>query len=201
MINTIVFDLSEVLLTGIKETGAKLGRTHGLNDGPLAHPLLHASANELFRGRLSEIDYLQNILTDYPVLGTVEELQNIIRQGFYEIEGTRTIIEKLRRLGYKIGLLSIHAEDWVTFCEEKFDYHQYFHSISYSYSSGALKPESEAFQAILESLCSQPEETLFIDDYSVNVEAAKQLGLSGVVFENAEQLHEELLELLADYSD
>jgi FMN phosphatase YigB (HAD superfamily) len=46
---------------------------------------------------------------------------------------------------------------------------------------------------VLERLGTRPEETLFIDDKAVNVEAARALGLLGVRFTTIEQLRDDLI--------
>lgn len=92
----------------------------------------------------------------------------------------------------KLALLSVHTREWIEYCETKHNYHQYFHTIMYSYEVGVSKPDPMAFELILESLQVKPNETLFIDDSRRNIQAANKLGMHTIHFHNAAQLKKEL---------
>jgi putative hydrolase of the HAD superfamily len=64
-----------------------------------------------------------------------------------------------------------------------------FDHYSFSCDLSSLKPDSKIYEHTLEALRVKPEEALFIDDRHVNVEAAKNLGLEGFVFLDAQGLH------------
>ena len=51
-----------------------------------------------------------------------------------------------------------------------------------SYEIGALKPHTEAFRAVKEAIGCEYDEMMFIDDKIKNVEAAKALGICGIVY-------------------
>jgi len=56
----------------------------------------------------------------------------------------------------------------------------YFHKAYYSHRMGKRKPDAEIFEQVLEENHLLPEETLFLDDYAVNIEGAKSLGIKTV---------------------
>jgi glucose-1-phosphatase len=56
----------------------------------------------------------------------------------------------------------------------------YFHKAYYSHRMGKRKPDADIFQQVLEENNLLPEETLFLDDYAVNIEGAKVLGIKTV---------------------
>ena len=122
-------------------------------------------------------------------------IKKAIRNNFAEIKWTREIIEELKNKGYKMGLLSVHAKEWVEYLEKKFDYHKLFHSTMYSFDIGILKPDKRSYLLIMEKLKSKPEECLFIDDSEKNIIAAEELGINVVHFKNPEQLKKELEKL------
>ena len=65
---------------------------------------------------------------------------------------------------------------------------------------GVVKPDAMPFEVTLEKLGVQPGEAVFIDDTMENVEAARKLGLHGILFTTAEELEKELDLLLSkDY--
>ena len=53
----------------------------------------------------------------------------------------------------------------------------YFHKAYYSHRMRKRKPDAEIFEQVLEENRLVPEQTLFLDDYAVNIEGAKALGI------------------------
>ena len=72
----------------------------------------------------------------------------------------------------------------------------FFDLVFCSGDEGMVKPDAKPFELTLERLGVQPGEAVFIDDTMENVEAARQLGLHGILFTTAEALEEELGYLL-----
>ncbi len=58
-----------------------------------------------------------------------------------------------------------------------------------------VKPDMEIYEYVLKELNAKSEECVFIDDKAENIEAAEKLGIHGIVFENKEQLKQDLEEL------
>ncbi len=207
-IKNIIFDLSEVLLTGIKDTGIALGEKHKIESPshhslPTTHirtPLLVPLLKEFFHGNVSEDDYVKEVLNTYPQIGTSEWLKNHIRENFVEVEGTREIVLKLRRLGYRLAILSVHTKEWIDYCEEKFDFHGMFDIMIYSYEDKVSKPNPASFQSVLTKFKAKPEECLFIDDSEINTLAAQALGIKSLVFTTAHKLRDDLMTVLPDFS-
>ncbi len=206
-IKNIIFDLSDVLLTGIKDTGVALGEKHKIEKGSYNQvwwtktttPLLTPLVEELFHGNVSEDEYIEDVLEKYPQMGTKEWLKTHIRENFTEVKGTREIILKLKNSGYKLALLSVHAKEWIDYCEEKFNFHELFDIRSYSYNAKVSKPNPISFQNVLKQLDASPEECLFIDDSEINIKAAEKLGIKGILFTNADNLGNNLFEILGNF--
>ncbi|OIO11937.1 MAG: hypothetical protein AUJ52_01230 [Elusimicrobia bacterium CG1_02_63_36] len=62
-----------------------------------------------------------------------------------------------------------------------------------SHRLGARKPEAAIYHAALTMAGAAPEGSLFIDDLSANVAAAKKLGWNAVRFTTAKALHDDLI--------
>jgi FMN phosphatase YigB (HAD superfamily) len=56
-----------------------------------------------------------------------------------------------------------------------------------------VKPDAAIYRHLLKELGTRAEETLFIDDRAVNIEAAEALGIKGLVFTTVEQLRADLI--------
>ena len=59
-----------------------------------------------------------------------------------------------------------------------------------------LKPEKEIYEEILNKYSLKPEETVFIDDMKVNIDAAEKLGIKGIHLPDYTKLKEKLEEFL-----
>ncbi len=59
-----------------------------------------------------------------------------------------------------------------------------------------MKPDPAIYELALRKLGVRPDEAIFVDDTSTNVEAAQRLGLRGIVFRNPGQMRSELKALL-----
>lgn len=194
MITTIIFDLSDVYLHGVAGSGKHLQKRLGTKITDLN--ILLFELDQLFLGEISEDIYWQAVIKrNNWKNASIEELKDAVRKNFKEIKGTRKIIEKLKQNGYKLGLLSNHAKEWVEYCELTYNYHKLFHTIVYSYEVGFSKPNSDIFLAILRLLKVKPEECLFIDDYIKNIETAKEIGFNTIHFKSAPDLKKKLKEL------
>lgn len=93
---------------------------------------------------------------------------------------------------YKIGLLSNASSDYLRPILKRYDYESLFDEVVISGETGLIKPTPEAFHYILEKLRATPEETIFIDDAHHNVDAAIQLGITGILYTNFAQLKTDL---------
>lgn len=192
MYKAIVFDLSEVLLTGSYGMHLTLAKrlSTPVTDDDFFIPAMH----EFFNGKISEQQYWSEVVRVHSWDIEPAELELMVRENFQEIEGVRPIIKRLKTRGYKLGLLSIHTKEWVSYCEQKFKYHQLFDQLSYSFDVGVSKPKKAAYADILTKLEEKPENCVFIDDSFFNLIAASQLGIKGILFKSPDQLLQELKE-------
>ncbi len=77
--------------------------------------------------------------------------------------------------------------------QREFDWLSRFDILVWSYQVRIVKPDPAIYCYVLEKLGTQPEETLFIDDRPVNVEAANKIGMKGLVFTTVENLRANLI--------
>jgi len=191
-IKYIIFDLSEVLLRGLYGTHEIIGKKLNLPADEVSDVLLKA-AEDLFLGRVSEDDYCDNIIKDNEWPVSAEELKVIIRSNFAEIPGTCQIAEDLKKAGYGLVLLSVHAREWIEYCRDNFSFEDLFEEKAfYSFDRGCQKPDPQAFKDVLEEIKAHPEECLFIDDSEANIKSAENLGIKAILFKGADDLREEL---------
>ena len=105
----------------------------------------------------------------------------------------REFIDFIRSLRprYKTGLISNAWPDLRDFIvENKFD--NAFDTLIISAEVGVMKPEAKIYQIALDELQVRANEAAFVDDMPVNVEAARALGIHGIIFHNPHQVKENL---------
>lgn len=196
MIKAIIFDLAETLIQGIVSVHEYLEQVLQIE---IKHENLHINElEELFHGKISEDTYWEAMIRIHGWNISLDKLKKAVRNNFIEITGTRKIIEELKHNGYKLGLLSVHAKEWVEYMNKVYDYHKLFDAISYSYIEAVSKPDKKAYEIILNRLGVKPNESIFIDDNPRFVKAAEAIGIKGIVFKNPQQLREELKKLKID---
>jgi putative hydrolase of the HAD superfamily len=76
------------------------------------------------------------------------------------------------------------------------DSYRIFDPIVLSWQVGSAKPQRRIFEALIETLRLDPHEILLIDDVEANIAAARELGMQGHLFTDAETLRKDLEQLL-----
>lgn len=190
MIETIIFDLSDVYIKGIFGSHVHLEKKMHV---PVSDEYFYNDYFHKFMlGQISENDYWKIVIKKNSLNISVEELKKEIRKNFIEIKGVRDIIEKLKKRGYILVMLSNHGKEWVEYCENKYSYHKLFHSVIYSYQVKLSKPDKKIFNLLIAKLHLKPRECLFIDDNKNNVLAAESFGMKTIQFINVEDLEKNL---------
>lgn len=203
MIKNIIFDLSEVIISGYRgieevvlesQYGTFENQKLLENEADLDSIRENETFLNLLRGKLTEEEYLNHILKNKNWNVSVEQLKTVIRSNLNKpIPGTMEIVKQLKAEGkYQLILLSDHAREWMEYIEEKNKDLEIFDKKIFSYDIGAVKSDKQTFKTVLEQTGIVADETLFIDDYEKNVKNAEAVGIHGIVFENADQLRKTL---------
>ncbi len=98
------------------------------------------------------------------------------------IEFIRSLKEKV-----KIGLLSNAFSTLRSSLEDDWQITEIFDGMIISAEVGLMKPDAAIYQAAAHKLGVQAEQSLFIDDFPINVAGAKAIGMHAIRFENREQ--------------
>lgn len=80
--------------------------------------------------------------------------------------------------------------------QERYGFQDHFDAMVYSHEEGVEKPASEFYLLACDRLAVAPEAAVFVDDLSINVQGAERVGMTGVLFESADQVIDELDVLL-----
>jgi HAD superfamily hydrolase (TIGR01509 family) len=77
--------------------------------------------------------------------------------------------------------------------KREFDWLDRFDLLVWSFELGLVKPDPGIYHYLLEKLGTAPEETLFLDDKLLNVEAALALGIRALEFSTVDRLRADLI--------
>lgn len=199
-IRNIVFDLGRVLIDfdperyllslGCDEkTTAALLQTVFLVDWP-----------RYDRGDYETVDALcDELCRKYPDYASV--LRRALTPDWVKIHtlkaDTAAYLSALKQRGYRVYLLSNLAKESYDFIGR----YPFFREIDggvFSYQERVCKPDEAIYRVLLERYGLAPEETVFLDDSPANIEAARRLGMCGIVFENLPAARAQLEALLPD---
>jgi HAD superfamily hydrolase (TIGR01509 family) len=123
-------------------------------------------------------------------------LFKMVRDSLQAKADTVALLESLAARGVPLYCLSNMPLETFTYLRGRFGFWELFRGIVISGEIRLVKPQPEIFEYLLGRYDLSAADTVFIDDYPVNVEAAKALGLHTVLFTDARQCEEALRPLL-----
>ncbi len=196
-LRAVVFDYGMVL-TGQPDAvaHAALLRLTGL-PLELFEPLYWADRQAYDEGKLTGIAYWQKLLREAGLPTERESVEELNRWDarLWTVQNPVMLAWQLelKRRGLLTAILSNIGDAVLASMEREFDWIHRFDVRVWSYQLGVAKPDPAIYRHTLAELGVQPEETLFIDDKRVNIEAAQALGIQAIEFSSVERLREELI--------
>ena len=112
-----------------------------------------------------------------------------------EIVETRALVGDLKRVGYKLYVLSNMSREFIDFLRRT-EIYGCFDGEVVSCEEGVVKPEPRIYEILLDRFGLDPAETLFIDDRRSNLEAAATFGIATFHFREPESSCTQLREML-----
>ena len=199
MITTIIFDLSEVLISGLIGIEKELAPLVNLSEDKFLRGLWTDSFKELLKGKISEDEYLNDIFERNKWETNKELFKAIVRKNFHnEVEGMIGLITELNK-NCKLILLSDHAKEWIEYIDKIHPFLNLFDKKYFSFQSGEIKREKRAFELLLNENNLSAAECVFIDDSPTNIMVAKEVGLITIQFNGIVNLKKQLMKHL--YND
>lgn len=98
-------------------------------------------------------------------------------------------LKKHYRLVALTNTNQIHAKVWVKKYSGTL---QHFEKVFSSHEIGARKPETKAFQIVLDYLNLSPKQTVFLDDRTEYINGAKQMGINTILVSSYNQMIQDL---------
>lgn len=130
-------------------------------------------------------------------LNTADEVNRFRRRYHADEAINEAVLDLIRKLcgRYKLAILSNAPPDLTRWLAD-WEMRDLFEVVFCSGDEGMIKPDPAAFKLTLERLGVEPGEAVFIDDTPEHVEAARKLGIQGIIFTTVAALKDDLTKFL-----
>lgn len=184
MVNTILFDLGNVLLhfsheRMYEQVGAIAGwSTSDVRDLFAEHRII----TEFECGRMKQADVHRLFETATGQQVDRRRLMRAISNIFTPNEPLLRTLDPLKEAGLRLVMLSNTNAAHLAFIKKQFDLLPKFDELVLSYKVGSMKPDPPIYEAALKAIRCEPNECFYTDDIDENVERARGFGLQAEVF-------------------
>ena len=101
-------------------------------------------------------------------------------------------IPRIKQAGFRLGILSNMGDGVLDYMRPRFPWLSQFDHLTWSCELGVVKPDPAIYLHTVKKLGVSPDKALFIDNLQKNIEGAEAVGLQAALFENVEQLQNDL---------
>ena len=180
MIKFVIFDVMGVIFTvGDDVEGVLIPYIRPLKPeietGKIKENYIDASL-----GKISSYEFWARAGFDEAAIPAVE--RNYLEKSFSLDEEFIPCARELKGR-YGIALLSNDVSEWSVFLRKFYGIEPLINAAFISGDLGVRKPDPEIYRIALKSLGAKPSECVFIDDSPERVDAARELGISSVLFD------------------
>ncbi len=199
-IRAVISDFGGVLTNRLIEAFAAFQDQTGISVEQLGRGMQRVAERDgeyplyrLERGELSERDFLENLSWGLqPELGhrpTLHRFREIYFEALRPNEPMLAVMRELRERGLRMAILTNNVREWEELWRSKLPLDEIFELIVDSAWVGMRKPQPEIYLLTVDRLGDglEPGDCLFVDDNEVNVEAARELGMTAILFSSNEQ--------------
>ncbi len=169
-----------ITLESLGEAMATLAERDGV------HPL-----HELECGRVTEASFLEAMAATLgESLGREIGIESFAEHYFDGLKPNAPMIDlmaTLRDEGYRMALLTNNVREWEARWRAMAPVEEIFELVVDSAFVGMRKPDPEIYELTVRRLGVPAPECLFVDDFEHNCGAARELGMTAVVYRDSEQ--------------
>lgn len=199
MIKAVIWDMGGVIVrTEDQSSRIALAQELGVELPELYRQVFESDSARLATlGRISEEEHWRQVGDHFGY--QAEKLQEFQDRFWAGDRVDLVLCEFIKRLKVKCqtGLLSNAWSGARQMLQKRLDLDALFDQSIFSAEVRMAKPGAEIYDEILKRLGVKPEEAIFVDDSAVNIEAAIQLGIKGLLFTDPNKIRAQILELLS----
>ena len=140
--------------------------------------------------------YWQTVARDTGVLFTPQQISQLLEQDAIMWMNLNPAmlawIPRIKQAGFRLGILSNMGDGVLDYLRPRFSWLAQFDYLTWSCELGVVKPDPAIYLHTVKKLNVSPERALFIDNLQKNIAGAEAIGLNAALFENPEQLQNDL---------
>ena len=205
MIKAVLFDLGGVVLESPLNVITNFEKTMGLSDGAVARVILQGGDTGpwacLERGEISMADFCQEINARSEKAGTPFSGQGLMAS-FDDMARVRPrmieLVRQLKRRGHTVAALTNNWHSGGLLQDRFIQLREEFDLLVESWKVGLRKPEVAIYELVLSRLGTRPEETVFLDDFGINLKPARAMGMRTIKVGCAQDAIDGLYEVFGD---
>jgi putative hydrolase of the HAD superfamily len=195
-LQAVIFDYGEVL-SGPPDPQARrnLLAIAGVEEEPFekaywAHRLDYDA--DILNGQT----YWQTVARDTGVHFTAQQIGQLLEQDAVMWMNLNPAmlawIPRIKQAGFRLGILSNMGDGVLGYMRPRFPWLAQFDHLTWSCELGVVKPDPAIYLHTVKKLNVSPDRALFIDNLEKNIVGAEAVGLQAALFENVEQLQNDL---------
>lgn len=197
-IKAVLFDLGGVLIrTEDRRPRTMLADAYGMTYAELEKIVFGGESGDAAQqGIISAAQHWENVRA---ALNMREDEVEAVKTAFFGGDALdKQLLDYIRALRpqYTVVALSNAMSDTRASLLNKWKIGDAFDHFFISAEMGMMKPDPRIYQTVLHHLALAPAETVFVDDFAHNIQAAVGVGMRTVWFRNREQAIKELEEIL-----
>jgi putative hydrolase of the HAD superfamily len=196
-IEVLLFDVGGVLLTNAWDRDSRALACEKFNVDREDFEERHALISTDFEtGKLTLDDYLQRTVFHQRRDFTKADFFSFMKQRSRPFDSSLALVGGVASSGrYLMATLNNESRELNDYRIETFGLREYFSIFFSSCYLGVRKPAEEIYLKALDITQCQPEQCVFIDDRQLNLECAALLGVHTILFDGAETLRSQLVQL------
>lgn len=192
-VRVVLFDFGGV----IAEEGFRLGlheiaRSNGLDPEVFAsHARRALHTTGYLTGKASETRYWQALRDQAGIRGDDKDLRDMILSRFVLRDWMIGILRRMKSLSLRLVIVSDQT-NWLDELEERDHFFDLFERVFNSYHVGRSKHDEHLFRDVLDELCVDAGDALFVDDTLEHVERARSAGINTIWYTGKETFLKEI---------
>lgn len=197
MVNTVIFDLGNVILNfDHKLICERIAKYSKYSVGDIYHMGVSSRQFKLYdEGKIKSEELFQWILERFDIDISYDIFQSIWSEIFSLNDAMEVVLLELKKNGYNMILLSNTNELHFDYIRKNFKVIEIFDDHVLSYMLGYSKPHEEIFREALRRADSPGRDCVYIDDIEEFCEAARKLDINSITYRSTGQLVSELRKL------